>query len=320
MHARSGWKPGASLYSLILRQTFGIQALIIVLGLALPPLAVIPLLVQERLIDDAVPAADFDLLVLLAAAYAGAVLLNGVIKFAVTWLQGWISEIVARVLRAALIDAQRHRNPAHARKALGTVTSVVTAEAEPLGGFAAEALNTPLIQGGTMVGVVGFMAVTEPMLAAIGIAALAAEAIVTPLVQRRINILTRRRIRSLRRAGADLIGSADHAHPALVAESLNEIRHVYRLRLRMNGLKAGLKLFNNIVGHAADIAVLGFGGAMVIQGETSIGVIVAFLTGLGRLRGPWGEMIAFYRRLADARIKYDLVVSAMNREPRPPIG
>jgi hypothetical protein len=41
-------------------------------------------------------------------------------------------------------------------------------------------------------------------------------------------------------------------------------------------------------------------------------VIVAFLRGLKEIRGPWAELVNFYRRLADARVKYHLVTRAMN--------
>ncbi len=314
MRRTSGWKSGRTLYSLIMPRTYAMQGLVIGLGLLLPPLAVVPLYLQERLIDEAIPRADVAHLATLAALYAAACLAMGGIKFAVTYLRGWIAEVVARVLRAEMVQAQRRREPRHARRALGTVTSVITAEVEPLGGFAAEAINTPLIQGGTLLGVIGYMSLTEPRLAAIGIAALIAEALITPLIQHRINLLTHERIGTLRHAGREMIGATDPQHADGIVAGLHDVRHTYRLRLRMNVLKAALKVLNNLIGHAADIAIIALGGWMVIQGDIGVGVIVAFLSGLAQVRGPWHELIGFYRRYADTRVKYRLVVAALDGE------
>ncbi|MEO1291274.1 MAG: ABC transporter ATP-binding protein [Pseudomonadota bacterium] len=314
MHRTHGWRPSGSLYSLILAQTFRLQILIIVLGLALPPLVVLPLHLQERIIDEAIPAGDIDQLFWYATLFAAAVGLTSAIKFVITFCRGWIAEIVARVLRATLIDAQRSRRPDHAQSALGDVTSVLTAEVDPLGGFAAEALNTPLIQGGTLLGVFGFMLYVEPVLAVIGIVALLAEATITPILQHYINRLTHERITTLRRAGRDMIEAADPEQHEKAVEGLREVRHTYRVRLTMNLLKAALKIARNLIDHAADIAVIVLGALMVIRGETEIGVVVAFLSGLREVRDPWGELVNFYRRLADARVKYRLVARAISGE------
>ena len=214
------WTGGISMYSLIARQTARLQAATIVLGLLLPPLAVVPLEVQRRIIDDAIPAGDIGEVTSLAAVLAGAVLAAALIRGLLHYLQGWIVEIVTRILRVSLVSAQRRRPAARARSELGAVTAVMAAEVEPLGDFAAEAINTPLVQGGTLVSVLGYMFVTEPRLAVIGGAALAAEGVLTPLMQERINLLTGERIVRLRRAGLDLIESTEPGrHRALVPAS-----------------------------------------------------------------------------------------------------
>ncbi len=312
MQAASGWRRGSSLYSLILRQTLRLQALAILVGLALPALAVIPLHLQERMIDEAIPARDLDLVAWLGVLLGLAVLLRGALKLAVVYLRGWISAIVARVLRTALVDAQRHREENRARRSLGVVTSILAGEVQPLGAFAAEALNTPIIQGGTLIGVAGYMVATDWRLAAIGIGSLALEGTVTPILQHHINRLTERRIRTLRTVGAEMIEAADPAEHRHVVRGLGQIRQAYRILLRMNLLKGLLKTLRNLIDHAADIAIIAVGAGLVIEGEIGVGVIVAFLSGLREVRGPWGELVSFYRRVADATVKYRLVRRAMN--------
>jgi ABC-type bacteriocin/lantibiotic exporter with double-glycine peptidase domain len=302
---------GGSLYSLIMRETFVLQTATLVIGLALPALAVFPLFLQQRIIDEAIPAADLWMVATLGLLYAGVTTLRAAIKSVIAYLQGWIAEIVSRILRDMLVDAQRRRTHENAHRALGPATSVLTAEVEPLGGFAAEALSTPLIAGFTLFAVVGFMLYSESLLAAIGVAGLLAEAIVTPIVQMHINRLTHRRITALRHAGGAMIRAAPPGRRGHVAAILHGVRTNYRLRMRMNLLKAELKAIRNIIERLADVLVLGVGAAMVIGGDVTLGVVVAFLAALREMRGPWTELVDFYRRFSDAFIKHRLVVDAI---------
>jgi ABC-type bacteriocin/lantibiotic exporter with double-glycine peptidase domain len=294
-----------------MRQTARLQIAAMALGLLLPPLAIVPLEMQQRIIDEAIPARDIGLVASLAAFLAGAMLASAALRGAVHYLQGWIVEIVTRVLRISIVSAQRARPASLARSQLGAVTSVMASEVEPLGDFAAEAINTPLIQGGTLASVFGYMFVTEPRLALVGAVALIAEGVVTPILQYRINLLTAERIVRLRRAGLDLIMSTEPGRHHALVPGLGEVRASYRLRLRMNVLKALLKVARHLIERAATVVVLGWGAVMVVNGETELGVVVAFLSGLRQVQGPWSELLDFYRRLADARVKYRLVRAAI---------
>jgi ABC-type bacteriocin/lantibiotic exporter with double-glycine peptidase domain len=196
----------------------------------------------------------------------------------------------------------------------------MTGEVDDLGGFAAEALNTPIIEGGTLISLFGFALFAEPRLAAIGAAALALQTLVTPVLQGRINLLTRKRIKALRRSGLDLVDATLPIHaPGRLTAALGEIRHTYRVMLRMNGLKAATKVLNNMIMHAARIAILGYGGWLVVQGEIGIGLVVAFLSGLAQIDDHWGELLDFYRRWTNARVKFRLVAEIMT-ERRPAIA
>jgi ABC-type bacteriocin/lantibiotic exporter with double-glycine peptidase domain len=310
---------GGSLYSLIMRETLVLQGATLAIGLALPALAVFPLFLQKRIIDEAIPAADLSMVAMLGLLYAGVTALRAVIKSIVAYLRGWMAEIVSRILRDTLIDAQRRRGTDHAHRALGPATSVLTAEVEPLGGFAAEAISTPVIAGTTLLAVIGFMLYAEMLLAAIGIAGLLAEAVVTPILQMHINRLTHRRITALRHAGGAMIRAAPPGQRSHVVAILHGVRTNYRLRMQMNLLKALLKAIRNIIERLADVLVLGVGAAMVIRGDATLGVVVAFLAALRELRGPWTELVDFYRRFSDAFIKHRLVVDAIgNRDGRMP--
>ena len=97
MRAMRRWRGGVSLYSLIARQTARLQAGTIALGLLLPPLAVVPLEMQKRIIDDAIPAGDIGAVANLAAVLAGVVLAAALIRGVLHYLQDGSS----RSLRAS---------------------------------------------------------------------------------------------------------------------------------------------------------------------------------------------------------------------------
>ena len=301
----------STLYGLIWRRTRTLQVAVIAVGLALPPLAVIPLDIQRRIVDDAIPAGDAHLLLILGLAYAAASTLAAAVKFAVYYLRGLIEARVTRYLRAVALDAQRRRAEADAQHAMGPVAAIVAEEAYPLGGFAAQAINIPLIEGAAMLGVAGFMLVSEPWLAAIGLGAMAAQAILVPWVQHYINLMSRRRVNAVRRAAADMIDASERRPGARFRDALREVRLAYRLRLRMNVYKAALKAALKLSDNFAAILILTVGGFLVMRGETSLGIVVAFLSGLRRVQDPWDALIAFYREFADALVKYRLVVSAL---------
>ncbi len=234
------------------------------------------------------------------------------LKSVIAFFRGWIAEVVTRTLRDQLIKAQRRRKAAQAQASLGDITSGLTAEVDPIGAFAAEALNTPLIQGGVLLGVFGFMLVAETELAVIAGAAFVAEATATPILQFYINKLTCRRIQSLRRMGRDVIRARGASRRAHFIDSLSLARIVYRIRLQMNLLKALLKFVRSLIAHTADVAVLTYGAWLIMNGKTQIGVIVAFLSALREARDPWKELVSFYRRWSDARVKYRLVSEALS--------
>ena len=62
------------------------------------------------------------------------------------------------------------------------------------------------------------------------------------------------------------------------------------------------------------VFMLLFGGWMVIEGRTELGVVVAFISGFEKIMGPARELLNFYRRMAQMRVQYRLIVAAMRGE------
>jgi ABC-type bacteriocin/lantibiotic exporter with double-glycine peptidase domain len=80
---------------------------------------------------------------------------------------------------------------------------------------------------------------------------------------------------------------------------------IFRLKFTMNFLM-------NLMHHWAIAGILLIGGWFVIEGRTEVGTIVAFISGLDRVKDPWGDLVNYFRELTGARIKYNLLSSVVN--------
>jgi ABC-type multidrug transport system fused ATPase/permease subunit len=299
----------ASVYGLIWRHTPWLQVGALALGLAAPLAAVLPLEIQRRIVDDAIPAGDLGLLVRLALIYLSLAALGAAAKFGVFVLRGMIAARVSRALRDHALAAQAARPPAEAHRAAPVLTAVMDAESDDIGGFASEALNAPLIEGGSLLMVSGFLLVAAPPLALALIALIMAQALTVVWAQQRINRLTTRRILAVRETNAHILSRAEGGL-SRHRDALAGVRRIFGVVTRLYVAKGSVKAFLKLSDTLGVAVVLGVGGAMVVSGETTLGVVVAFLSGLTRLREPWHALLDYYRLASDARLKFALVREA----------
>ncbi len=310
-----------SLYSYIWDRTRRDQMLVIGLSLVVFPLSMVPLELQRRIINEGIGEEDLGLLSVLAALYAATILVQGALKFWMNLRRARIGESLIADLRTIIshgnLDAPPTRADARDGQPAGTTVAMVSAEVEPLGGFAGESFSVPIVQAGVLTSVMGYMVVVEPYLALAGLGIFLPQMIVIPLVQMLINRANKKKIKSIRDIGDDIIEAGSEGASSGSKESeksvlADRISFVYRLRLHVYRLKYAVKLFRNILNHLAEIMVLLVGGWMVIGGQTELGTIVAFLAGLQRVRDPWRDLVAYYRQASDARVKYRLIRSALD--------
>jgi ABC-type bacteriocin/lantibiotic exporter with double-glycine peptidase domain len=72
------------------------------------------------------------------------------------------------------------------------------------------------------------------------------------------------------------------------------------------------KVLVNVFAHLGPLTVLMVGGWMVISGQTSLGVVVAFVSGFERLAEPARELAAFYQLAATTRVQFETIGDWMN--------
>ena len=188
---------------------------------------------------------------------------------------------------------------------------MIASEAEAVGKFVGDCISTPIVQAGTLLSVLGYMLYIEPRLGLVVLLIAGPQIIIVPIVQSRINKLVKERARTVRRAG-DLIvenmqgggGSSANTLGSKIGEAFETI---FGVRLRVFKLKFGLKGLVSGLQSVGVFALLFFGGIMVLQGKTEIGIVVAFISGLDRVLDPWRELIAFVRSTSAAKVQFGLL-------------
>jgi ABC-type multidrug transport system fused ATPase/permease subunit len=309
-----------TLYGYIWRISRRRQIWLALLSSVVFPLAMVPLELQRRMVNHAIGNLDLRLLWLLSAAYVGVVLVQGGLKYVMNVYREVISERAIRSMRRHIYSGIHDTGPALRADTRedtptgGPNVSMVVAEVEPLGGFVGESISVPLVQIGALASVLGYMLWVEPRIATAGFVLYLPQLYVVPRIQGAINRRVEKRIMLLRELGQQLVEEADPSHTTEVDAKRYDQRidDIYRQRKRVAHLRSSVTLLNNLLEHTGTIGVLLIGGWLAIHGRTDVGTIVAFVSGVGRISDPWRELVAFYRRASDARVRYRLVRESLN--------
>jgi ABC-type bacteriocin/lantibiotic exporter with double-glycine peptidase domain len=187
----------------------------------------------------------------------------------------------------------------------GETVSIVASEVERVGGFVGEAFSEPILQGGILIAVLGYMLVVEPTMALVSLAFFVPQILLAPVVQQFVNRRARRKVKLVRELGDQIVDGAAGERYA------GTTRQVYAVRMSYYRLKFSLKLINNIMNHLAPLTVLMVGGYLAINGETTIGTIVAFISGFERMAEPSRGLLAYYHLAAETQVQYRLVAQQL---------
>ncbi len=300
------FKDAGKLYRFIWSHSARDQVIVCLVALLTLPFTLAPLELQRRIIDDAVADKSVELLLTLAAIYAGVVIAQQVVKFTYNLLRGRLTEKMNQAMRNRIIQ-----EPELDTEEDGDVVSMLTGEVEPIGGFSGDAYAQVVTEGGVLLTIFGYMLYTEFWLAVVAIAAFIPQALATPLVQDRINAQSAERIAQIRGVGSDAI-AARQGDNGKRAQALERVGRIFDIRLLIYKLKFALKAALNLMDHLADLIVLAVGGYMAVQGQTEIGVVVAFLSGLGQLRSPWRTLISYFRVSPDAQMRFSILTEKVD--------
>jgi len=129
-----------------------------------------------------------------------------------------------------------------------------------------------------------------------------------PLLQRAINQRSGARVQVLRQLGIGVIDQTGDPH----AEDMR-IEHIFELDMGIFRLKFTMNFLMNLSNHLQIVAALPLGGWCVYTERLEIGGVVAFISAIGRLNDPWGDLVNYFRDPNVTRVKYRLLVDAVDQ-------
>jgi len=308
---------GYRLPSTIFRYVFAVswrhQIALVALTVITFLLEVVPLEIQRRAVNDLVKERSFNLVVLLCAVYAGAVLVQGSTKLAVNLYRGWVAENAIRDLRRHVLAYLRiARAAAPGPEVRGIGAAMIVGEVEPIGGFVGSSLSEPILQAGIMLSVLAYIVHIDRWMATAAFALFLPQLVFVPFMQGAINRRAGARVWVLRQLG---VSTVDTRAPSIERDLSDgkRIDRVLQLNMGIYKFKFSMNFLMNLCSHLQVVGALLIGGWMVHTDQLQIGGIVAFISGVGRLNDPWGDLVNYFRDLSLTQVKYRLVADRTNQ-------
>ncbi|KIN61418.1 putative ATPase [Sulfitobacter noctilucae] len=299
----------SSVWGFVWRMTGWHQVVACLIAVGVAVLNLAPIELQRRIVNEVVETQNVALLLQFGMAYLTVVVLHQLSKFGLRMYQGWLIESTNNYTRRHLLRLYGANvgGEDDTESGAGKVVSIVGSEVEKLAGFVGEALSQACANVAILLGVITYMFVVEPAIALFALAFMVPQIVLTPFMQRRLNELVEKRVSYLRSLG-DHISEMDtpmqEGGPPILAKILSN-------RMKFNLLKFTLKAALNLMNALGPLSVLIYGGYLVMQGETQVGVIVAFISGFERISGPVRELVGFYRVAEQARVQHDMIAKWM---------
>jgi ABC-type multidrug transport system fused ATPase/permease subunit len=308
------------------------QAGLCLLSVALFLLSTAPLELQRRIVNDIVVGGNFHPILLLCLFYAGLTIAEGLVKVVLNLYGSWVSENAVLSLRrriarlSVLVAESAARQPASDNAAAGAdctpcvqakvegvETSLILSEVEPVGGFIGISVMQPLLQGGILVSVFGYLVFLDPKMALLNLAVFAPQLVFVPLMQSAINRRAKKRISTLRAVSGGVIAPSHDQGvepPAAAANQSDRVDRIYRLNMGIYKLKFSMNFLMNLMYHLGVVGALAIGGWFVIEGQTELGTVMAFVSGLAKVNDPWGDIVDWFREMTVTKVKYVMIRDA----------
>jgi putative ABC transport system ATP-binding protein len=316
----------SGIFQFILRHSRRDQLILVALSLAALPFLYLSFELPKIIVNEALPAAgDFPrqqwglvldqvpYLLSLCGIFLVVVLVNAAFKFFTSTYRYRVGDRLLRRLRYQLVErllrfpVGRFRN-----QPSGQVVSMVAAETSPLGFFMSEAFSVPTVAAGTMLTVLLFIFMQDWLMGLAALALYPLQIRLIPQLQRRINALQQRESLAIRGVSDNvsqiIVNAADiHGHDTAqleLARVTGRLQTIFDLRLRIARSRYTINVLNQLFSQLTPFLFLSIGGYLVIEGDISLGSLVAVLAAHKDLYSPWKDLIDYYQKAEDARVKY----------------
>jgi ABC-type multidrug transport system fused ATPase/permease subunit len=317
-----------SLFAFIWKYSKRDQMVLLAVTVTLFPLLYLTLELPKRIVNDAIGAQDnvvsvygFDMdrinfLFLLCGLFLLSVLLHGIMKMRINTMKGVLSERLLRRLRYTLISRiLRFPAPYFERTSQGELVSMVTSESEPMGGLMGDAVAQPVLQAGQMLTILAFLFLQSFAFGLAACALIPLQAWLIPRLQKQINLLNKKRVVQVRALAAEIGEGAAGASTlrtnggwryrmAMISARLGTL---YELRFDIFQRKFFMKFANNFIGQLTPFFFYAIGGYLAINGEITVGALVAALAAYKDLASPWKELLAYYNQSQDMSLRWETI-------------
>ncbi len=301
------------------------QIILLLVTLLTFPILYVSLELPKRIINDAISGADegiilfgvaltqVQFLMVLCLGFLLAVLVNGLLKMRINTMKGILAEQLLRRFRYQLLTRiLRFPRPYFRTTSQGELVSMVTSEAEPLGGIMGDMLSQPILQAGQMLTILVFLFAQSVWFGLAAIALIPLQAWIIPILQRQINLLNKSRIQETRKLAADIGESAAGVSDIRINGGLryrmslfsNRLGNIYDIRFAIYQKKFFMKFLNNFINQLTPFFFYSVGGYLAIKGHITVGALVAALAAFKDMSAPWKELLAFYNTTQDMALRW----------------
>ena len=322
-----------SLFSFIWKYSKREQLFLLAFTIFTFPFLYATLELPKRIINDAigantdvidvfgVPLTQVQFLMTLCFAYLAAVLVHGLLKMRLNTMKGVLAERLLRRFRYQLVSRMmRFPRSYFQNTSQGELVSMVTSEAEPMGGLMGDAVAQPVFQAGQMLIILVFLFLQSFWFGLAGIALIPLQAWLIPLLQRQINELNKERIREVRHFAAEIGETAagitdlrtNGGWRYRLAAFTDRLGRLFDVRFRIYQKKFFMKFLNNFITQLTPFFFYAVGGYLAIKGQITVGALVAALAAYKDLSSPWKELLTYYNQTQDMSVRWDIVVERFN--------
>ncbi|MEL6807834.1 MAG: ABC transporter transmembrane domain-containing protein [Pseudomonadota bacterium] len=302
--------------------------MLLMVTLSLFPLLYLTLELPKQIINDAIGSgsstitafgmefSQINYLMLLCGGFLLSVTAHGLMKMRINTMKGVLAERLLRRFRYTLIARiLRFPQPYFERTSQGELVSMVTAESEPMGGLMGDAVAQPVLQAGQMLTILGFLFLQSVAFGLAACALIPLQAWLIPKLQRQINLLNKKRVIQVRALAAEIGEGAVGASTlrvnggwryrmAMIGDRLGRL---FEIRFQIYQKKFFMKFLNNFITQLTPFFFFSIGGYLVIQGQVTIGALVAALAAYKDLSSPWKELLAYYNQSADMSLRWETI-------------
>ena len=155
----------------------------------------------------------------------------------------------------------------------------------------------------------------DPWMAGTAFLLFVPQLVFVPLMQGAMNRRVRERVQVIRQLSISVVEAPQHDDTRARTDD-QRIQRVFDLNMGFFRLKFSMNFLMNLSTQLQIIGTLLVGGWAVYVGQIEIGGVVAFISGIGRITDPWGDLVNYFREANIAQVRYVLLRDAVHLQAR----